>query len=88
MLKPQQNKEEGRQQVTDITSGLSFVGIFFCLTIIAIIFMSSSFNSSIVKNNYYYAYAATTEEKQQQEANNNNKNNISLPNLIQQGSPI
>ena len=95
MLKPQQNKEEGRQQVTDITSGLSFVGIFFCLTIIAIIFMSSSFNSSIVKNNYYYTYAATAEEKkqQQQEANDNsnsnngNKNNISLPNLIQQGSP-
>jgi protein-disulfide isomerase len=95
LLKPQQNQEEGRQQVTDITSGLSFVEIFFCLTIIAIIFMSSSFNSPIVKNNYYYAYAATAEEKkqQQQEANDNsnsnngNKNNISLPNLIQQGSP-
>jgi protein-disulfide isomerase len=95
LLKPQQNQEEGRQQVTDITSGLSFVGIFFCLTIIAIIFMSSSFNSPIVKNNYYYAYAATAEEKkqQQQEANDNsnsnngNKNNISLPDLIQQGSP-
>jgi protein-disulfide isomerase len=88
LLKPQQNQEEGRQQVTDITSGLSFVEIFFCLTIIAIIFMSSSFNSPIVKNNYYYAYAATAEEKQQRETNNNNnKNNISLPNLIQQGSP-
>lgn len=89
MLKSQQNQEQGKLKRTiDITSGISFVGIFFCLTIIAITLMSSSFNSPIVKNNYYYAYAATAEEKQQQETNNNNnKNNISLPNLIQQGSP-
>src|SRR5918994_197074 len=89
MLKPQQNQEQGKlKQTIDITSGISFVGIFFCLTIIAITLMSSSFNSPIVKNNYYYAYAATAEEKQQRETNNNNnKNNISLPNLIQQGSP-
>ena len=94
MLKPQQNQEEGRQQITDITSGLSFVGTFFSLTIIAMIFISSSFNSPIVKNNYYFAYAATAEGKQQQQEandnsnnNNGNKNNISLSNLIQQGSP-
>ena len=86
MRKPQQDQEQGKfKQIIDITSGISFVEIFFCLTIIAIILISSS-NSPIVKNNYYYAYAATAEEKQQQQEANN-KNNISLSNLIQKGSP-
>ena len=38
-----------------------------------------------MNNNYYHAHAATLAEKQLQGTNNNN--NISLPNLIRQGSP-
>ena len=63
---------------------MSFVGIFFCMTIIAIVLISSSSNSPIMNNNYYHAHAATLAEKQLQGTNNNN---ISLPNLIRQGSP-
>ena len=62
-----------------------FVGIFFSMTIIAIALISSSSNSPIMNNNYYHAHAATVAEKQLQGINNND--NISLPNLIRQGSP-
>jgi len=62
------------------------MGIFFCMIIIAIALISSSSNSPIMNNNYYHAHAATLAEKQLQGTNNNN-NNISLPNLIRQGSP-
>ena len=64
---------------------MSFVGIFFCMTIIVIALISSPSNSPIMNNNYYHAHAATLTEKQLQGTNNNN--NISLPNLIRQGSP-
>lgn len=66
---------------------MSFVGLFFCLTIIAIALMSSSSNFPIVKNNYYHAYATTVAEKQLQGADINTNKNFSLPNLIRQGSP-
>ena len=65
---------------------MSFVGLFFCLSLIAIALISSS-NPPITNKNYYHAYAATVAEKQLQGANINISKNFSLPNLIRQGSP-
>jgi protein-disulfide isomerase len=81
---PQQRK---LNQVTNVTKDMLFVGIFFSMIIIAIALISSSSNPPIMNNNYYHANAATVAEKQLQGTNSNNNNNISLPNLIRQGSP-
>ena len=55
---PQQRK---LNQVTNVTKDMSFVGIFFCMTIIVIALISSPSNSPIMNNNYYYAHAATVD---------------------------
>ncbi|MGI8831732.1 MAG: hypothetical protein ACR2IS_03755, partial [Nitrososphaeraceae archaeon] len=87
MLKHPQNQEQRKlNQITNVTKAMSFVGLFFCLSLIAIALISSS-NPPITNKNYYHAYAATVAEKQLQGANINISKNFSLPNLIRQGSP-